>query len=219
MKKIGLLCLAIVLALGALGVGYAAWTDTIYIDGTVTTGVAKICIDETKPITQLDTGLDHHAVTTCEPFSIDYAGQGDDPKDVGNTTVTRLDCDTLEVIVNNAYPCYYNHIDFWVVNRGTIPLKIWKAVISDGDDEEYTFYGRYGVVPGACLELGAGEEEGPDLAIHWGNSWGTQIHPGDQLDMSFDFHVLQPIPQDDTFSFTITLYAIQWDEYVKGPLL
>ena len=37
MKKIGLLCLALVLALGALGVGYASWTDTITISGTNST--------------------------------------------------------------------------------------------------------------------------------------------------------------------------------------
>jgi len=42
MKKIGLLALAIVLALGALGVGYAAWTDTIFINGTVNTGNVDI---------------------------------------------------------------------------------------------------------------------------------------------------------------------------------
>jgi hypothetical protein len=33
------LCLALVLAMGSLGIGYAAWTDTIYIEGTVTTGI------------------------------------------------------------------------------------------------------------------------------------------------------------------------------------
>ena len=32
------MCLALVLAMGIVGVGYAAWTDTIYIEGTVTTG-------------------------------------------------------------------------------------------------------------------------------------------------------------------------------------
>lgn len=36
--KIGILCLALVLAVGSLGIGYAAWSDTVTIDGTVTTG-------------------------------------------------------------------------------------------------------------------------------------------------------------------------------------
>jgi hypothetical protein len=42
MKKVGLFCLALVLAIGALGVGYAAWTDTIFINGTVNTGSVDI---------------------------------------------------------------------------------------------------------------------------------------------------------------------------------
>lgn len=42
MKKILLICMALVIALGALGVGYAAWTDTINITGTVNTGSVDI---------------------------------------------------------------------------------------------------------------------------------------------------------------------------------
>lgn len=44
-KKIGLLALALVLALGALGVGYATWTDTITIEGTVETGSVDINVE------------------------------------------------------------------------------------------------------------------------------------------------------------------------------
>ena len=36
--KAGVLCLALVLGLGAMGVGYAHWTDTLTIGGTVGTG-------------------------------------------------------------------------------------------------------------------------------------------------------------------------------------
>ena len=36
--KAGILCLALVLGLGALGVGYAHWTETLAIEGTVGTG-------------------------------------------------------------------------------------------------------------------------------------------------------------------------------------
>jgi len=38
MKKIGLICLALVMALGGLGVGYAMWSDTLTITGNVNTG-------------------------------------------------------------------------------------------------------------------------------------------------------------------------------------
>jgi len=44
MKKIGLIAIAIVLALGALGIGYAAWTDVITITGSVNTGSVNLDI-------------------------------------------------------------------------------------------------------------------------------------------------------------------------------
>ena len=44
MKKISLICLALVLALGSLGVGYAMWSDTVTISGTVNTGSVDIDI-------------------------------------------------------------------------------------------------------------------------------------------------------------------------------
>ena len=36
--KIGTIFLVSIMALAGIGAGYSAWTDTIYIDGSVTTG-------------------------------------------------------------------------------------------------------------------------------------------------------------------------------------
>ena len=44
MKKIGLICIAVVLTLGALGAAYAAWTDTVVIEQTVNTGSLEVGI-------------------------------------------------------------------------------------------------------------------------------------------------------------------------------
>ena len=38
MKKVGLISLALVLALGTLGVGYAMWSDEVFIDTDIATG-------------------------------------------------------------------------------------------------------------------------------------------------------------------------------------
>jgi len=59
MKRIGLICMALVLALGALGVGYALWWDEVTIEGTVQTGSVEISINatsETWVYKNLDTG-------------------------------------------------------------------------------------------------------------------------------------------------------------------
>jgi predicted ribosomally synthesized peptide with SipW-like signal peptide len=42
MRKIGFIILALVLALGSIGIGYAAWTDTVTLEGTVKTGSVDI---------------------------------------------------------------------------------------------------------------------------------------------------------------------------------
>jgi predicted ribosomally synthesized peptide with SipW-like signal peptide len=44
MKKIGLIVMALILALGAVGVGYAMWSDTVTVQGTVSTGSVDIDI-------------------------------------------------------------------------------------------------------------------------------------------------------------------------------
>ncbi len=46
MKKVGLILLALVLALGVLGVGYAMWSDTLLINGTVNTGTVDINVGD-----------------------------------------------------------------------------------------------------------------------------------------------------------------------------
>lgn len=38
LPRLGTLCLALIISVGAMGVGYAAWIDYVHITGTVTTG-------------------------------------------------------------------------------------------------------------------------------------------------------------------------------------
>jgi hypothetical protein len=45
MKKIALICMALVVALGGLGVGYAMWKDEVTINGSVTTGSVNLDIE------------------------------------------------------------------------------------------------------------------------------------------------------------------------------
>ena len=98
MKKIGLLCMALVLALGMLGVGYATWTDTVYIDGTVNMGTVGIELSE-------DTASDDEAPE----------------KDVSSITCV-VDGDTLFVTVTNAYPCITYTNTFDVHCTGSVPV-------------------------------------------------------------------------------------------------
>jgi predicted ribosomally synthesized peptide with SipW-like signal peptide len=58
MKKIGLIALIVVLALGVIGVGYALWTQVLTITGTATAGTFNVVFDgsATQPLTTLGGG-------------------------------------------------------------------------------------------------------------------------------------------------------------------
>lgn len=199
MKKIGLICLALVLALGSLGVGYAAWTDTVTISGTVNTGEVDweyyniVSPGDPPFLTCLDTGID----------------PGWD-KDVGSTTGVFSDSDgdgdydlltLLTLTINNAYPCYYNHCSFWVHCNGSIPIRIVGATL--------TYKGKdYSLPDGVWVTT-----DDEVLRFIWGDCTGHQLHFCDSRNMSFGFHVLQPAEQNHTYTFTISIVAVQWNEY------
>ncbi|MCK4723675.1 MAG: hypothetical protein KAT75_10240 [Dehalococcoidia bacterium] len=103
--KIGLLFLVLALTLAGIGVGYAMWDKTLYIDGTVSTGEVNMEIISVAPD---DLGID----------------PGHD-KDVGNTTaVIDPGAQSITVTINNGYPCYTVFVHFTVHNNGTIPVKL-----------------------------------------------------------------------------------------------
>lgn len=222
MKKFGLLCLALVMALGVLGVGYAAWTDTITIDGTVNTGEVSFSVDPGS----------YHEVGGCPdqqwtdwvkntypggvscPDGYHFTGIGSLPppedKCVADVTITPVYDDDnniieLDVVIDDAYPYLLVDISFWVCNTGTIPIKIKAPVFKQSDF----------------------------LLIQYGDNIGRQLHPDECVEISFRVGVTQhqgyfggpfgywivddesypTTPQDDTLSFTITIEAVQWNEY------
>lgn len=104
MKRIGLLCLVLVLALAVMGAGYAMWDKTLEIDGTVNTGQVNAVFTTAE----------------CDDVGID---PGHD-KDVGSCSVTGAGTQRLTIIVDNGYPCYECTVDFTVDNTGTVPVKV-----------------------------------------------------------------------------------------------
>lgn len=115
-KKIGLLLLVLVLALGALGVGYAMWDKTLYIDGTVNTGEVNMEIIS--------------ASSDDPPGTIDYAKD----KDVGSTAVSYvIGSQSITVTVTNGYPCYEVYVHFTAHNNGTVPVRLQDIIVTNPD--------------------------------------------------------------------------------------
>jgi predicted ribosomally synthesized peptide with SipW-like signal peptide len=136
--------LALVLALGALGVGYAAWTDTVTIDGTVNTGDVDIVVESYSGMwmwkipggdpdyeLSLDPDYTPTGVTGQEsPFLVaySYAAQAEDAAGVG------ID-DAITCTFHNLFPRLLNDVavaweaDFVLHYEGSIPVKIeWTPI-------------------------------------------------------------------------------------------
>lgn len=116
MKKIGLIGLIMILALGAMGIGYAAWQQTLVINGTVETGNYDIIFNHAENVpAQDDPGV---ATVTVSPI----AGDGH----------------SFDIDISNAYPGYTAQIDFGIINEGTVPAAVMVSTSSDDDGSNFS---------------------------------------------------------------------------------
>lgn len=215
--KVGVLFLALVIALAGFGASYALWSQDLTIQGTVETGELDweftVCsiLDPFAPPPYIP-GDPALADYTCRvgfegppPFfwhSDKNVGWGECAIDEGNSHV-------VEVNLYNVYPCYFNSVSVYAWNTGSIPLIIEKVII---DGNEITS------LPAPVVELDLSGDGKADVEIWWGNAIGTQLEPGDwSSEMSFWFHCLQDAPEGATLSFTIELVGVQWNESSHLP--
>ena len=201
MKKIGLLCLALVLALGALGVGFAAWSETLIINGTVNTGTVDAKF--TKAVSNdAGTQLDPDVQGT---WALDGAGDlvwtgTRYDKDVASTSVSGEGTKTLTITIDNAYPCYWGSVGFTIDNMGTIPLKVDTVVIEKtGPAGDPDANGLTVVPTGALIDT-----------LH------TLIEPmgdpGDEVVGDIHFHLDDTAVENAIYEVTVTITVTQWNE-------
>jgi hypothetical protein len=179
---------AMLIALMAVGVSYALWSKTLYIFGTVDTG-------------------DLDAVWTSA-FNFDPPGPPPslDPnpdgtrkdKDVGWTTVDGIGTQELIITVHNGYPCYFNDLQVEFTNVGNVPVIIQSITIIPVD---FALASDYGANDG-------------ELWVALINGIGTQLEPGDDAASSFKIHVEQCAEELATYTFTVEVLLVQWNEYV-----
>ncbi len=112
MKKLGLICLVLVIAIASIGVAYARWSQTFTLDGSVATGTFDVVFDSfTKPST-----------TNGATFG-----------------ATKVDNHTYNITLSNLYPGLDATFDFVLKDSGTIPAKITDVKI-DGSSVTGTNY-------------------------------------------------------------------------------
>ncbi len=217
MKKIGLLCLALVLALGALGVGYAAWTDTITIQGTVNTGSVDINVVYYSG-TDIYKDLSNDGLVVVkwvkEPNGSIVWSSGTPPAKgllvAWAAAAPGPADDTVVVTYNNTFPCQNLTADIIVHYTGSVPAMVTANITTSDtwlkDLWDSGHAGAYGALvnidPSKGFQFIAPIEKLP-IQMHYCNYAKVWLW----LDL----------PQDDTYmnrtgSFTATITAIQWNK-------
>jgi predicted ribosomally synthesized peptide with SipW-like signal peptide len=210
MKKIGLLALTLIIALGALGIGYAAWTDQVTVTGTVNTGSVDIGVTDFSGtwVWKVPTAAHEIVVTTTD---VAPAGALDMNPDVAGIQPVAYSSAVAgpqggpDVVVtfDNIFPDIDFEADVTLTYNGTIPCKI--------NDITYNFTNAPWI--GEWVRLGYIYATARDAS---GNAVlaGYQLHQGDTVHIIM--HIL--IPEDNSLmsksgSFSANLQVVQWNEY------
>jgi len=206
MKKIGLLCLALVLALGTLGVGYAMWSDEVIIEGTVDTGTLRLGIFHAY-VERLEQDKDVATVDLSFAGPIlekEFAGFG-----------TKMAYEKLVVALNNTFPCLTVDIAFYLACVGSIPVHIAGINITDPSGEltwmwekEPTFSPCYGYF----YHTGDPDKEPVITVTLGGLKICDQYHWCDWDKADLIIHVEQPAKQNHEYQFEVKVIGEQWAE-------
>ena len=241
MKKIGLLCMALVLALGALGVSYAMWYDDLYISGNVTTGFVDVDFnsqyDNDAGATQADpkeigrwdfaqvppvwvgNRYTKHVATTSSTFD---DGIGGTPS---------LDLDTATITIANGYPSYYGSVCWDIINRGQIPVTLYSVNLTQLSKEgtPTAWVGPQTLLIGTRYYVDVDDTSTPvDQSLDAGDdfSFVLSAHDTVQLDpytwtdaeavtvayLDITVHVEQDSEQKTLYDFKIAYRFAQWNE-------
>lgn len=188
---IGVLFMILVIALALLGVGYALWSETLTIQGNVSTGEVDVAFASVGDPLEC---VEVNGVLTCpEP---------DLKKNAANCTVTWLGpdndsegdggADKMLVTVTGMYPGYHCKVGFEVTSIGNVPVHVWlpKPV---------------GVIP-AWVKT--------DFEDCYDD--GVQLHAGGKTDVcTMDLHFAnedQVSENTGPITFTWTILATQFNE-------
>lgn len=231
MKKTSIISILVILAFGMMGIGFAMWSDTVSISAAAQAGELEFnYIDGSAG--SLDPVGDSDGDQTSN-YGMLSIGTCPEAKNVGSTATTMADTnadgykDKINVVVSNAYPCYFNDVSWYVANTGTIPLIIQRAKLTLGGTEYVITTGKlyifcknpdesYSLIEVPASAMGNLEQYYKSvngvIEFIWGNNVGLQMHPGERAEQSFMFHVVQSAKQNTTYEFGLSIQGIQWNE-------
>ena len=115
MKKLGLICLVLVISIGCIGIAYAKWSQTLTANNNVSTGTYDVIFNSFSTPNAIN-----GATFSATP-------DGTDPTHI------------YDISLSNVYPSLDSNFTFVLKNTGTIPAKITDIKI-DGNSVVNTNY-------------------------------------------------------------------------------
>jgi hypothetical protein len=188
-KNKKLLALVMVFAFALSGIAYAAWTDTLYINGTVATGT----LDAQWACADPPSDNDGTEYINVGPWWLPIYVEN--PNDVGDVDSDRTFLtasmnqdndnglnDLLTITIHNAYPGYQASIPWVIKNTGSIPIKL-DAPTGAPNDAAYTVTG----LPTASGRINAGDCVSGTINV--------VVNDGAAEDTDYTFQVVIPVKQ------------------------
>jgi len=206
MKKLTTTAIATLAVLIAVGVAFALWADVLKIHIEVNTGNVDVEFGSWSK--------KEYVGFPASGGGWNFVEEGSDPeaKDVGQCTVTLEDIEDEEstslgtpagnndldlvITITNGYPGYKCEVEFEVVNRGTIPVKLYFFDQSGG---RLTLPATFTIGGGAVTCTLEGED-------------GAQVHPDESETYTLSCVVEQDASEDYQYTTQIYIQARQWNE-------
>lgn len=219
----------LMIALSIAGFAYAAWTDIVYIEGTVHMGELIVgWYDTTEfPLTWVETinGVPEEEFVpfkdVCDAvitLSGEKTSVHHDPVETVYTTMT--------ITVDNAFPQWDLHIDAWIKNAGTIPAYVYpdfKIDMWDDTDKEWLEF-VYDEATGIGEIWDNGDNDVWDdplgsvddvVIINFkvtSDLQGMQLEPCTAHPFEIDIDFKQEAEECHTYTFDVIIYAVQWNK-------
>lgn len=141
MKRAKFLAFALSAAIMTMGAGYAAWTETVTINNTVSTGELNVDVMAAPTVTVYSAlGVVDSTVANVTTATFD------------NTLVTGS---TAQVTVENLYPGAVIDITVPLQNTGTIPVKLSNEVLAEQVQADVNFEVKNIVIPNTEIAANA----------------------------------------------------------------
>lgn len=204
--RLGLLAGLMVLGLASLGIANGLWSETLHINGTVTTG-------------EVDAKWSGAICREFHPWPFDLntslPGEVED-KEVGSTTVAAdpNNDQILNFTITNGYPSYSVDCEIEFVNSGSVPWVIrgWLIEGYDGAPNGALQPLTNCSFSSALLTLTCDE-----LTVVVADGIGAQVEPGGRPEASsLRVHVEQPALEATTYQFSVWVCMAQWNETVNS---